>query len=165
MSPENSPLRELDELDFEIISALREDGRKSFTDLANTLNVSVGTIRNRYEKLVENHVLQVYGRVNPATVGFIAYAHILISVRPSHRIDAILQELVTYPEVAFLAVATGDYDIVLDVMCRDSQHLSELIQDRVQVIEGVVHTKTNMYLKVLKTAQPDVSQFFAQEHD
>ncbi len=165
MSPENSPLRELDELDFEIISALREDGRKSFTDLAATLKVSVGTIRNRYEKLVETNVLQVYGRVNPRQVGFIAYAHILVSVRPSNRIDAIVDEFASYPEIAFLAVATGEYDIVLDVMCRDSEHLSELIQGRVQKTEGVVHTKTNIYLKVLKTAQPDVSQFFTKQDE
>ena len=156
----NSTLAKLDRLDFAILAALREDGRKSFTELANTLDVSVGTIRNRYSNLIDNHVLQVYGRVNPRQVGFMVYAHILIAVRPSHHIEHLLTEFERYPEVAFLAVLTGEYDIVLDVMCRDGEHLSELIQERVQKLEGVYYTTTNNYLKVLKTAQPDISQYF-----
>ena len=163
MTPNQSNLHTLDELDFAILSHLREDGRKSFTELANALDVSVGTVRNRYAALVENKVLQVYGRVNPQQVGFVAYAHILVSVRPSHRIDPILKEFAEYPEVAFLAVTTGEYDIVFDVMCRDSEHLSELIQERVQKTEGVNYTTTNIYLKVLKTAQPEIGQFFLEK--
>ena len=165
MPPQASKLHELDELDFAILSHLREDGRKSFTELANTLNVSVGTVRNRYANLVQDKILQVYGRVNPQQIGFIAYAHILVSVRPSHHIEHILDEFMTYPEVAFLAVTTGEYDIVLDVMCRDSEHLNELIRERVQKIEGVYYTTTNIYLKVLKTAQPEIKQFFMEEEN
>ena len=160
MTPNQSDLHALDELDFAILSHLRDDGRKSFTELANDLNVSVGTVRNRYAALVESKVLQVYGRVNPAQVGFVAYAHILVSVRPSNRIEAILEEFSQYPELSFLAVTTGEYDIVLDVMCRDSDHLNSLIRERVQTTEGVNYTTTNIYLKVLKTAQPEIGQFF-----
>lgn len=165
MPPPTSKLHQLDALDFAILSHLREDGRKSFTELANVLDVSVGTIRNRYANLVQDKILQVYGRVNPQQVGFIAYAHILVSVRPSHHIEHVLEEFMTYPEVAFLAVTTGEYDIVLDVMCRDSEHLSELIRERVQKTEGVHFTTTNIYLKVLKTAQPEIKQFFMEEGD
>ncbi len=160
MTPQNSKLHSLDELDFDILTHLREDGRKSFTELAHELNVSVGTIRNRYANLVESNVLQVYGRVNPQQIGFVAYAHILVSIRPSHFIEPVLEEFLTYPEVAFLAVTTGQYDIVIDVMCRDSEHLNELIRERVQKTEGVNHTTTNIYLKVLKTAQPEIRQVF-----
>ena len=65
MSIPDSKLNSLDELDFAILSHLREDGRKSFTELVNMLDVSVSTIRNRYARLVEDNVLQVYGRVKP----------------------------------------------------------------------------------------------------
>ncbi|MEM8863734.1 MAG: Lrp/AsnC family transcriptional regulator [Chloroflexota bacterium] len=160
MTPNGSNLHALDELDFAILSHLREDGRKSFTELAQALDVSVGTVRNRYAALTESNVLQVYGRVNPAQVGFVAYAHILVSVRPSNKIEPVLEEFSQYPELAFLAVTTGQYDIVLDVMCRDSEHLNSLIRERVQKTEGVNYTTTNIYLKVLKTAQPEISQFF-----
>lgn len=161
MTPNGSDLHTLDELDFAILSHLREDGRKSFTELANALDVSVGTVRNRYAALTESNVLQVYGRVNPQQVGFVAYAHILVSVRPSNKIEAVLEEFSQYPELAFLAVTTGEYDIVLDVMCRDSEHLNSLIRERVQKTDGVNYTTTNIYLKVLKTAQPEIGQFFS----
>ena len=156
----DSKLSSLDELDFAILSHLREDGRKSFVELANALNVSASTIRNRYARLVENNVLQVYGRVNHEQIGFIAYAHILIVVRPSKNIALVSQELATYPEVSFLALMTGDHDIAADVMCRDNEHLKDLLNERIHKIEGVFYTTTNMYLGLLKTAQPELSQFF-----
>ena len=59
----------------------------------------------------------------------------------------------------------GEHDIVLDVMCRDSDHLNELIRERIQKIEGVHYTTTNIYLKVLKTAQPEIKQFFMEEEN
>jgi Lrp/AsnC family transcriptional regulator for asnA, asnC and gidA len=150
----------LDELDFAILSHLREDGRKSFTDLANTLQVSVSTIRKRYTRLVEDNILRVYGRVNSEKVGKILYAQILIMVRPSKFIEPILSEIAGYPEVSFLAVATGDYDIEADAMCRNNDHLNQLVYDKIIKIEGVDFVRTNIYLRILKIAQPDLSQLF-----
>lgn len=158
MTENDSKLSSLDELDFAILSHLREDGRKSFTELANALNVSVGTIRNRYARLIEDKVLQVYGRVNPEHVGFIVYAQIFIVVRPSRYIESILSEIAEYPEVSFLALVTGEYDIEVNVMCRHNEHLYSLVNEKIHQIEGVHFTRTNMYLRLFKTAQPDLGQ-------
>jgi len=156
----NPTASSLDELDFAILSHLRDDGRKSFTDLANTLEVSVSTIRKRYTRLVEDNILRVYGRVNSEKVGKILYAQILIMVRPSKFIETVLIEIAGYPEVSFLAVATGDYDIEADVMCRNNDHLNQLVYDKIVKIEGVDFVRTNIYLRIMKIAQPDLSQFF-----
>ena len=45
---------QLDDMDYKILEKLIKDGRKSFTDIADELNVSVGTIRNRFNVFVEN---------------------------------------------------------------------------------------------------------------
>ena len=156
MNINNSDLSQLDELDFAILSHLRENGRKSFTELATALKVSVGTIRNRYTRLTEKNVLQVYGRVNPEKVGSIVYAQILIQVRPSQHTDTVAQAIATYPEVSFLAIMTGEYDIEVNVMCRDNEHLTGLINDRINNLEGVYLIRTNIYLRSLKTAQPEL---------
>ena len=146
----------LDELDFSILIQLQQDGRKSFTDMADKLQVSVSTIRSRVSKLIEDKTIQIVGRVNPERVGFHAYANIKISVRPANMINKISEKLLEFPEVSFMAVTSGDFDLEIDVMCRDNNQLVELVNNRISPIKGVYQIKTNMYFKVLKFAQPDL---------
>lgn len=145
----------LDKLDFEILSFLQEDGRMSFTVIADKLGVSIGTIRTRFNKLIEDGTVNIIGRVNPDKVGFRSYAHIAVFVRPATLKDKVAQRIVKMPEVSFLALTSGDYDLEVDVMCRDNNHLVDFVNN-ISKIEGVFQTKTTMYFKVYKYAQPDL---------
>lgn len=147
---------QLDDLDFSILHRLQKDGRKSFTDLADELNVSVSTIRNRVTRLLEEKTLEIIGRVDPAKVGFNAYAQLFISVRPVAMLEEVAKQLLVKEEVSFLALTTGTYDIEINLMCRNNNHLTNVISE-VQKIDGVFETKTNMYFKILKLNQPDLS--------
>ena len=60
----------LDELNFQLLLHLQKDGRKSFTELAEELGVSVGTVRNRVTRLIEDKTMQITGRVDPEKVAF-----------------------------------------------------------------------------------------------
>ena len=64
----------LDSLDFNILSCLQQDGRMSFTVMAEKLNVSVATVRTRVNKLIDDGTISIIGRVTPEKVGF----HMLI---------------------------------------------------------------------------------------
>lgn len=154
--PGTNNVNALDELDFSILVLLQKDGRMSFTEMASELGVSISNIRNRVAKLIEDKTIQIVGRVNPEKVGFHAYAHIKISVRPANMIDSVANELLKLPEVSFLAVTSGEYDLEVDVMCRDNNHLLQVVNNWISKINGVYHTKTDMYFKVLKYAQPDL---------
>lgn len=145
----------LDSLDFEILSHLQEDGRMSFTVMAEALKVSVGTIRTRFNKLIEEGTVNIIGRVDPGKVGFNCYAHIAVFVRPATLKDKVAQKICKLPEVSFLAMTSGDYDLEVDVMCRDNNHLVNFV-DSISKIEGVNQTKTTIYFKVYKYAQPDL---------
>lgn len=147
----------LDELDFAILMQLQQDGRRSFTDMAEQLGVSVSTIRTRATKLIEDKTIQIVGRVNTQRVGFRAYVHIKIAVRPAKLISLVAQQLHEFPEVSFLAIISGDFNLQVDVMCRDNDHLLELINERIPQIEGVYQIKTDTYFKILKYAQPDLN--------
>jgi Lrp/AsnC family transcriptional regulator for asnA, asnC and gidA len=151
------PQGTLDELDFTILGYLQKDGRRSFTDIANELGMSVGAIRNRVGRLIEDKTLLVIGRVDPNRAGFHAYASIYIAVRPANLINAVAAELARLPEVSFLVSISGDYDLEVNVMCRNNDHLSYLTEETIHKIAGVHHTKTTMYLKVIKWGQPDLS--------
>lgn len=146
----------LDQLDFEIVSCLQQDGRMSFTDMAERLGVSVGTVRTRLNKLVEEGTINIIGRVAPEKVGFNAYAHIAVYVRPATLKESLAKKIAKLPEVSFLAMTSGDYDLEVDVMCRDNDHLMEFV-GRLSAINGVNQTKTTLYFKVYKYAQPDLA--------
>jgi Lrp/AsnC family transcriptional regulator for asnA, asnC and gidA len=147
----------LDELDFSILVLLQQDGRMSFTVIAEKLGVSISNVRNRVTKLLEDKTIQIVGRVNPQKVGFHAYAQIKISVRPANMIDPVSKELLNLKEVSFLAITSGDFDLEVDLMCRDNDHLIQIVNGLISKIEGVYHTKTDMYFKILKYAQPDLN--------
>ncbi len=145
----------LDKLDFEILSFLQEDGRMSFTVIAEKLNVSIGTVRTRFNKLIEDGTVNIIGRVDPDKVGFRCYAHIAVFVRPATFKEKVAQKISKLPEVSFLAMTSGDYDLEVDVMCRDNNHLVDFINE-ISKIEGVHQTKSTIYFKVYKYAQPDL---------
>ena len=145
----------LDKLDFEILSFLQEDGRMSFTVIADKLKVSIGTIRTRFNKLIADGTVNIIGRVDPDKVGFRCYAHIAVFVRPATLKEKVAQKISKLPEVSFLAMTSGDYDLEVDVMCRDNNHLVDFVND-ISKIEGVHQTKTTIYFKVYKYAQPDL---------
>ena len=145
----------LDKLDFEILSFLQEDGRMSFTVIADKLKVSIGTVRTRFNKLIEDGTINIIGRVDPDKVGFRCYAHIAVFVRPATLKEKVAQKISKLPEVSFLAMTSGDYDLEVDVMCRDNNHLVDFVND-ISKIEGVHQTKTTIYFKVYKYAQPDL---------
>jgi Lrp/AsnC family transcriptional regulator for asnA, asnC and gidA len=146
----------LDELDFAILSFLQKDGRMSFTVIAEKLKVSIGTIRTRFNKLIEDGTINIIGRVDPEKVGFRSYAHIAVYVRPATLKEKVAQKITKLSEVSFLAMTSGDYDLEVDVMCRDNDHLVQFVNE-LSKIEGVYQTKTTIYFKVYKYAQPDLN--------
>lgn len=152
----------LDSLDFDILSCLQNDGRMSFTVIADKLNVSIGTVRSRFNKLLEEGTISIIGRVDPDKAGFRCYAHIAIFVRPAMHKESIADAIVKMPEVSFLAGTSGDYDLEVDVMCRDNEHLVDFV-NRISKLEGVYQTKTTLYFKVYKYAQPDLN-LLRKEH-
>ena len=127
----------------------------SFTVMAEKLNVSVGTVRTRVNKLIEDGTINIIGRVDPEKVGFRSYAHIAVFVRPATLKEQVARQISKMPEVSFLAMTSGDYDLEVDVMCRDNNHLVEFVNE-ISKIEGVHQTKTTIYFKVYKYAQPDL---------
>lgn len=143
-------------LDYQILKLLQKDGRMSFTEISKEINVAVSTIRHRYINLIEDGTLKIIGRVDPDKIGFNSYASILISVKPKTYMNTIFEELSKLPEISFLAMVSGDFDVEANVMCRDMTHLNELLQEKIYILDGVFDTKTNMYMKIYKISQPDL---------
>jgi len=147
----------LDELDFAILAKLLRDGRKSFTEIADELKVSVGTVRNRYKELTRQNILTIVGRVNPEKIGFHTYAQVYVKVKPADKVMEVARELGKISELSFLAMISGSHDLEVNLMCRDHDHLLDVMSNKIMKVKGVDATTTNVYFKVFKYAQPELN--------
>ena len=119
----------LDETDFHIIEALRKDGRVAFAQIAEQLNVSPGMIRLRYNRLVEQGFLKVVAITNPVHRGLKTMAMIGIRTDGTRMLE-VANQIAQLEEVIYLVVASGRFDILAEVVCRDHDDLLRFLTER-----------------------------------
>jgi len=141
----------MDKLDKEIINLLQENGRLRYTKIAEKLGVTEGTVRNRAARLRENNTIQIIGMTDPHSMGYEAPAMIGISVQPAH-LETTAEILANLPEVSYLVLVSGGYDLIIEVSCRNREHLALFVTDKLQTIPGVQKTQTFMILHTYKMA-------------
>jgi len=146
-----SSTSKLDQLDLEIIAHLQRDGRKPLTEIANVLGVSEGTVRNRLQRLLSEQVVQVIGLVNPIKLGFDAPAMIGVSVNPT-QLHEVAKAIGEFQEVSYMSMVSGEFDLLVEVMCRDRLHLASFISEQLHQIPGIVRTQTFIILRTFKMA-------------
>ena len=139
----------MDEVDRLILQALQEDGRTPFTQIAKKVGVSETTIRSRYRNLVDEGVVRTVSIVDPFALDFQAPAMIGISTEPG-KIEAVAKAVSELPEVSYLVLTLGAYDLLVEVYCRNLQHLTNLVTQQIQLIPGVRTTETLMVAKMYK---------------
>ena len=140
---------ETDEINRQIISALRNDGRVAFSQIAEQLNVSPGMIRLRYNRLVEQGYLKVVAITNPLRMGFKTMAMIGIRADGSKLLD-VAEKVSRLDEVIYMVIASGRFDIFAEVVCRDHEHLLSFITEKLSIIDGVRESESFLHLKIIK---------------
>ena len=146
----------LDRLDIAILEHLSVDGRKPFTEIAADLDVSHGTVRNRYNRMVENNVVKVMCWLDNATVGFRVAAHLDFSIEVP-QLEGAAAQIATFPEVSWLAEVMGQSDLMADVFCIDTENLNDVISRRLGQIAGLRHMEVALYSQVRKiTTMPNI---------
>lgn len=139
----------MDELDIAILNHLEQDGRRTYSEIAADLEVAVSTVSARVTKLIEGDVVTILAHVNPYKVGLEAPAILGISIQPGHY-DQVVDTILGYPEVTFASMTTGAYNLTVDVYCRSTGHLAELITDRLNQLPGVQDVEVSYHLRILK---------------
>ncbi|MCA9964530.1 MAG: Lrp/AsnC family transcriptional regulator [Anaerolineales bacterium] len=142
----------MDKLDRAILAHLQKDGRKPFTKIAKDLNITEGTVRNRVARLLETQAVQIIGLVNPHQAGYEAPAMIGVSIHPP-LLGQAADQIVKLPEVSYLIMVSGEFDLLVEVLCRDRAHLASFIRDTLLQIPGVQRTQTSFILHTYKMAQ------------
>jgi len=141
----------MDKLDLQILEALQANGRSRYTAIAKAVGVAEGTIRNRVAKLMDDGALQIIGMVDPHKMGYNAPALIGVSIRPPH-LDAAVSAIAALPQVSYLILVSGGFDLIMEVMCENRECLAMFLRDKLHSITGVERTETFTILHTYKMA-------------
>jgi len=132
----------MDDLDREMLDILRRDARTPYTEIADRLDVSEGTVRNRVDRLIEDGIIE---RFTVATHTGNVKAMIEVGVAVDVNTHAIGDRMAEWNEVDFVWQVSGEQDIVLVVDAADTQGVNDLIT-KAREQDEVVSTKTRLIL-------------------
>lgn len=138
----------LDESDVRIIEELNEDGRRSFAEIARKIGLSEATVRNRYARLARRGVIQVVVLADAIELGLV-FAEIGIRIRGG-TVAAAVAALEAVPEIDYIAVCTGSFDLLVEIVCSDNEHMLKVLEEHVRVAPGVDAIETFTILGVPK---------------
>lgn len=139
----------LDEVDREIVRQLQQDGRRSYREMARSLDVSEGTVRWRVKRLQDTGALRIAAIADPFRLGYTVLASMFLRVSPG-ELERVIDTLVGWQEVVYVSSCTGRVDVYIQVVCRSHEDLWELVAQRIPAVGGVLETETLMELKVHK---------------
>jgi Lrp/AsnC family transcriptional regulator, regulator for asnA, asnC and gidA len=141
----------LDAMDRGILACLREDGRMASSEIARRLDVGEATVRRRLQRMGESHALRVVPVVDPDAVGL--HLSVLIGLKVVlSNIEEVAQSVARLPEVRYVALATGPYDLLIEAFVGSREHLAEFLFGPLADVDGVVTSETSTILKVVKFA-------------
>jgi Lrp/AsnC family transcriptional regulator, regulator for asnA, asnC and gidA len=147
--PAGGATAEVSALDKRIIEHLQADGRRPFTQIAADLDVSESAVRARTSRLIERGILQVVGVTDPLKLGFHQMA--MIGIRcESDKLIEVAERLAEMPEVDYVVITAGTYDLLIETVCEDNEALLAFLAERLRTIDGVRETETFVYLRLVK---------------
>ena len=138
----------IDKTDLKILEILIQDAKRPFTEVAKKVFVSQGTVHVRMNKLQEAGIVEKTTlKINYAKLGFDITAFIGIYLEKSALYEQVLAKLKEIPEVTNIHYTTGNYSMFVKIHCRDTNHLKEVLHDKMQQVEGIERTETMISLE------------------
>jgi len=136
-----------DELDLRILDRLQADGRKPFTQIAQELGVSEGTVRSRVGRLTRRRMVKFVADVDPNELGLV-YVYAGLRVQ-GPALKRAVEAVVAIPEAIYVVLCTGTFDVMLELMCRSNDDLVRLLHE-IRSIPGVSHVAIMTILGIEK---------------
>ena len=133
----------IDGLDKHILKALMSNARKSINEIAKTAGISGAAVHQRLKKLEKTNLISGSQLViNPKVLGYKTMAFIGIYLDKAIRNSEAVKQLEKIPEVIECHYTTGNWSILIKILCEDNQHLMNVLNHKIQAIEGVSRTET-----------------------
>jgi Lrp/AsnC family transcriptional regulator, regulator for asnA, asnC and gidA len=138
----------LDEANRAIIEQLQADGRRSYAAIATAVGLSEAAVRQRVQRLLDSGVMQIVAVTDPLQLGFARQA--MVGVRADGDLSEVADKLAALPEVDYVVVTAGSFDLLVEIVCNDDEHLLSLLNNSIRSVPGVRDSETFVYLKLAK---------------
>jgi Lrp/AsnC family transcriptional regulator for asnA, asnC and gidA len=138
----------LDDVSKAIIEQLQEDGRRPYAAIGKAVGLSEAAVRQRVQRLLDGGVMQIVAVTDPLQVGFPRQA--MIGIRCEGDVEAVANKISEMPEVAYVVITAGGFDLLVEVVCEDDDHLLDLVSKRIRAVPSVRTTESFVYLKLVK---------------
>ncbi len=138
-----SPIEKIDALDLQILEIISHNARTPFKEVAAECGVSRAAIHQRVQRMIDLNVIVGSGyHVNPKVLGYRSCTYIGIRLEKGSLYKEVVPELEKIPEIVECHFTTGPYTMLVKLFARDNEHLMDLLNNRIQEIEGVIATET-----------------------
>ncbi len=138
----------LDPLDYKILEILVKDANLPYTEIGTRLDVSGGTVHVRMKKMESMGIVKgAQLLIDYSKIGWDITAFLGIYLDKSSLYEDVAKQLEQIPEVVNIHYTTGIYSIFAKIICRDTQHLREVLHDKIQRVTGIQRTETFISLE------------------
>ncbi len=139
---------DLDPLDYKILEILVRDANLPYTEIGQRLDVSGGTVHVRMKKMESYGIVKgAQLLIDYSKIGWDITAFLGIYLDKSSMYEDVAKQLENIPEVVNIHYTTGIYSIFAKIICRDTQHLREVLHDKIQRVKGIQRTETFISLE------------------
>jgi Lrp/AsnC family transcriptional regulator for asnA, asnC and gidA len=137
----------LDETSKMIVEQLQQDGRRSYAAIGKAVGLSEAAVRQRVQRLIDAGVMQIVAVTDPMTLGF--HRQTMIGIKCEGDLERVADHLAGMDEIDYVVITSGSFDLLVEVVCEDDDHLLEILS-RVRTVPAVTSTETFVYLKLRK---------------
>ena len=138
----------LDDVSKAIIEQLQQDGRRPYAAIAKAVGLSEAAVRQRVQRLLDAKVMDIVAVTDPTTLGFLRWA--MVGLRVEGDLQVVADQLAALPEVDYVVITAGSFDLLAEVVCEDDAHLLRLLNEHIRSIPQVQHSETFVYLRLAK---------------
>ncbi|MFI8992540.1 Lrp/AsnC family transcriptional regulator [Streptomyces sp. NPDC053542] len=139
-------MTEVDDIDHRLLRLLREDGRRTFSEMSVEVGLSVAAVKRRVDRLRDIGVITGFAaQIDQSKLGWGIEAFVELRYAGTTRVNEIVRSAYNVPEVQAVFTIAGDPDALIQVRVRDIAHLQQVI-DGLRSAGRVTGTKTLMVL-------------------
>ena len=136
-------MEKIDKLDKQIMDIISCNARIPFKDVAAECGVSRAAIHQRVQRLIEMNVIIGSGyHINPKSLGYTTCTYVGIRLEKGSMYKTVVDELKKIPEIVECHYTTGPYSMLIKLYARDNEQLMDLLNNKMQGIQGVDSTET-----------------------
>lgn len=133
----------IDGIDKKILRTLMEDARIPILEIARNVDISGAAIHQRLRKLEKSGIISGSKFViNPKMLGYETVAFIGVYLDKAIQNPEAIKQLKKVPEVLECHYTTGNWNVLIKILCKDNAHLMYLLNNEIQTISGVSRTET-----------------------